>query len=326
MASTATVESFDTVDAYADHPGEGLRGRPVFLLPRWIDTWRHAFKPDDELYVCLIKMNDELIGVAPLSIDGATASFVGDPEICDYLDFAVAPGYEKDFYQALLDDLSKRHVTELDLRCLRPESSALSHLVEIAADRDGVCSFEPDGVSLGMDLPGDWNEYLNALSGQQRHEIKRKFRRLHEKGEIQFLALEGASEIAEQSDGFLKMFRESRHDKAAFMNPRMESFFRSMIRAMSEEGVLRLFVLKLNDSPAAAALCFDYEDTMYLYNNGYDPRYSPLSVGLLCKIFSIKHSIEIGRKKYDFLKGAEPYKHRLGGKEVRLSRCRIAFG
>ena len=86
-----------------------------------------------------------------------------------------------------------------------------------------------------------------------------------------------------------------------------------------------IFMLKLNDSPAAGALCFDYQDKVHLYNSGYDPRYGSLSVGLLCKILSIKHSIEIGRRKYDFLKGAEPYKFRLGGREVPLSRCRIVF-
>ncbi len=329
MADTAAVESFGAIDAFADHLArhpEGVqRWRHVFTTPRWMQAWRQAFKPDDELYACLIKVNEDLIGVAPLSINGATASFVGAADVCDYLDFAVAPGHEKEFYDALLDDLSKQRVTELDLRCLRPESTVFSHLAQTARDRNGVCSFEPDGVSLEMDLPGDWNEYLNILSGKQRHEIRRKLRRLHEEDEVHFLALEDAAEITEQSDAFLKMFRESRSDKAAFMNPQRESFFRSMIRAMSEEGVLRLFLLKLGDSTAAAAVCFDYLDTVYLYNSGYDPRFSSLSVGLLCKILSVKHSIEIGRKKYDFLKGAEPYKSLLGGKEVHLSRCRIVF-
>ena len=326
MANTVVVESFDTIDAYVDHPGDVMQGRHVFLLPRWIQAWRQAFKPDDELHVCFIRRNEELIGVAPLSISGATASFVGDPEICDYLDFAVAPGYEKEFYRALLDDLSGRGVTELDLRCLRPESTVLSHLVEAAEDRNGECSFEPDGVSLEMDLPGGWSEYLNMLDSRQRHEIRRKFRRLREKGEVDFLALKGTTEITEQLATFLKMFRESRADKAAFMNPQMELFFRSMIRAMSEENILRLFFLRLGGSTVAAALCFDYQDTVYLYNSGYDPQYSSLSVGLLCKILSIRHSIKLGRKKYDFLKGAEAYKFQLGGKEVQLSKCRIAFG
>jgi CelD/BcsL family acetyltransferase involved in cellulose biosynthesis len=46
-------------------------------------------------------------------------------------------------------------------------------------------------------------------------------------------------------------------------------------------------------------------------------------VGLMCKILSIKDAIETGRKKYDFLKGAETYKYRLGGIEVPLSYCKI---
>jgi len=321
----AAVESFDTIDSYVDRLGAVRQEGHVFMLPRWIQTWRQVFKPDDELHLCLMKKSEELIGVAPLSINGTTASFIGDPEICDYLDFDVAPGYEKEFYNALLDDLTKRHVTELDLRCLRPESTVLSHLVETAKKRGGECSIEQDGVSLEMDLPDDWNDYLNMLDGKQRHEIRRKLRRLHKEAEVKFLALEEAGEIAEQLDAFLKMFRESRQDKAAFMNPQMESFFRSMIQALSEEGVLRLFILRLNDTSAAAALCFDYRDTVYLYNSGYDPRYSSLSAGLLCKILSIRHSIEIGRKRYDFLKSAEDYKYRLGGKEVHLSRCRIVF-
>ena len=326
MASTAVVESFDSIEAYARHPGGFRQGRQIFSLPRWIQTWRQAFEPEDELYICLIKMNEELIGVAPLSIDGATASFVGDPEICDYFDFPVAPGYEKEFYDALLDDLAKRGVTELDLRCLRPESTALSHLADAARNRGGACSTEPDGVSVEMDLPGDWHEYLYTLNGRQRHEVRRKLRRLREKGAVHFLALKDTEEIMQRLDVFLKMFRESRSDKAAFMHPKMEVFFRSMIRAMSEEGVLRLFILNLNDSPVAAALCFDFQDTLYLYNSGYDPQYSSLNAGLICKILSIKHAIETGRKKYDFLKGAESYKLRLGGEEVQLSRRRIAFG
>jgi CelD/BcsL family acetyltransferase involved in cellulose biosynthesis len=142
---------------------------------------------------------------------------------------------------------------------------------------------------------------------------------------MHFLALNDTEEIMGRLDFFLKMFRESQPDKAAFMHPRMEFFFRSMAQAMSEEGVLRLFILNLDDSPVAAALCFDYEDTLYLYNSGYDPQYSSLNAGLICKILSIKHAIEIGRKKYDFLCGAEPYKFRLGGEEVQLSRLRVAF-
>jgi len=62
---------------------------------------------------------------------------------------------------------------------------------------------------------------------------------------------------------------------------------------------------------------------MYLYNNGYDNDFSSLSVGLLGKVLSIKESIQSGKKTYDFLKGAEVYKRRLGGQPIQLYRCLI---
>ena len=64
----------------------------------------------------------------------------------------------------------------------------------------------------------------------------------------------------------------------------------------------------------ASCICFDYADTYLLYNSGYDPEYSSLSVGLLNKAFCIKEAIEVGRDTFDFLRGTERYKYDLGGK------------
>ena len=94
---------------------------------------------------------------------------------------------------------------------------------------------------------------------------------------------------------------------------------------MAQAGLLRLGILELNASPVAAVICFDYNNKVFLYNNGYDPQYSLLSVGLISKILCIKDSIERGRAKFDFLKGVEEYKHRLGGKEVDLYGCQISL-
>ena len=52
-------------------------------------------------------------------------------------------------------------------------------------------------------------------------------------------------------------------------------------------------------------------------------QYSSLSIGLISKILCIKDSIQRGRRKFDFLKGAEEYKYRLGGKEISRYDCQI---
>jgi CelD/BcsL family acetyltransferase involved in cellulose biosynthesis len=107
------------------------------------------------------------------------------------------------------------------------------------------------------------------------------------------------------------------------MTDQMASFFRSLAAALAEARILKLFFLDLDDAPAAAVICFDYNSTVYLYNNGYDDRYRSLSIGLLGKVFTIRDSIERGKIKYDFLKGTEVYKKRLGGKPIQLFRCRV---
>ena len=109
------------------------------------------------------------------------------------------------------------------------------------------------------------------------------------------------------------------------MNPGMESFFKSLALAMAEIKILRFCILELDAKPIAVVMSFDYNDTIYLYNNGYDPQFDSLSVGVNSKVLLIKDSIQKGKKKYDFLKGAETYKRRLGGQEVSLSRCQINF-
>ena len=70
-------------------------------------------------------------------------------------------------------------------------------------------------------------------------------------------------------------------------------------------------------------MCFDYRSTRYLYNSGYDPRYRQLSVGLVSKILSIRDAVEQGLSRFDFLKGAEIYKQRLGGMAQDIYRCSV---
>jgi CelD/BcsL family acetyltransferase involved in cellulose biosynthesis len=126
-------------------------------------------------------------------------------------------------------------------------------------------------------------------------------------------------------DTFFRMFVESRQDKADFMTEKMRSFFISLADAMTRIGLLKLGVLELDGRPLAEIMCFDYNGCIYLYNSGYDPRYTALSAGLLSKVLAIQHSIERGKKRFDFLKGKEVYKYHLGGREVPLLRCQITI-
>lgn len=324
MSFTATQESFDRLTSYWNDPGLGLKWGPVFVLPAWLETWWRTFKPDSELYLSVVRENSEIIGIAPLQRKGSEAFFVGSPDVCDYQDFIIVPGREAEFYGALLDDLARKGISQLNLKAVRPDSGVVMSLAKIAEKRGGAVRSEEVDVTVEMDLPGDWEEYLSGLDKKQRHETRRKLRRLWGAGDVQYRCLEASKEdVGGLTDTFLKLFALSREEKADFMSSQMEEFFRALAEAMAEINLLRYGILEVESQITAMIMGFDHEQIFYLYNSAYDPRYDSLSAGLLSKVLCIKESIKLGRKKWEFLKGAEKYKYQLGGSEVKLYNYQI---
>ena len=325
MSYTVTQESFASLASYWTKPTHSLPWNIVFVLPAWLEVWWQAFGTGAKLNLAVVREGGQIIGVAPLKVTGKTASFVGSADVCDYLDFIIAPGREADFFNALVDDLKQKGITYLDLRPVRPDSTVLTNLVDTIKKRGGEVLCQPEDVSFEMHLPVTWEEYLESLASKQRHEVRRKLRRLLEEGKIDYHCFKTGEGLDDFMSTFLKLFVVSREDKANFMTPRMEAFFRSLAEAMAGIGLLRTGVLELDTWPVAMILGFDYNDCMYLYNSAFDPQYRALSVGLLSKVLCIKESIEEGKKRFDFLKGDETYKHHLGGREVPIYGCQITI-
>ncbi len=325
MSYIVTEESLDSLKSYWTDPGRNLHWPSVFVMPDWLKVWWQVFEPDAEQFVRAVRQDDRIIGIAPMMIQGNTAMFIGNTDVCDYLDFITAPGMEEEFLSALLDDLKKNGVEQLDLKHVRSDSTVLTCLVPLARKLGYSLTFVQEDISVEMDLPPSWEEYLEVLTSKQRHEVRRKLRRLSEAGEMNYRFVSESKEIPGNMDAFFKMFVESRQDKAEFLTEQMEAFFRRLAEVMTEIGLLRLGVLELDGKTVAEIMCFDYNDCIYLYNSGYDPEYTGLSAGLLSKVLAIQDSIAQGKKRFDFLKGAEVYKQHLGGKEVPLFRCRITI-
>jgi len=239
---------------------------------------------------------------------------MGDRDVCDYLDFVVAPGREEEFFRTLLEHLRGVGIALLDFGPVRVDSSVMTHLVPVAKKLGYEVTAHPEEVSLEMPLPATWDAFLLTLSGKERHEIRRKLRRLAEAGPVRYRLVEGRNDVDREMETFLTLFAMNRTDKAVFMTG-----------PMATEKMVRLFFLDIDGIAAATVMCFDYNATVYLYNNAYDDQFRGFSVGLLCKVFSIRDSIERQRRSYDFLKGGEAYKYRLGGTPVGLYRCRVAL-
>ena len=287
----------------------------VFLTPEWQETWwAQCGVGGSDLRLLKVGADDEPLGIAPMALQGETLAFLGDTDLFDYHDFI---GESPEFFEALVRCLDAEPWSELDLRSVPEFSPTLTHLVDLYRVKGYSVSVEPEDVVPGLQLPATWDEYLAGLRKKDRHELRRKLRRLESAGEVR-VVLSDESSLDKDVDAFLELMRESSDEKRDFMRPDREAFFRRVVQRIHEAGHLRLFSLDLDGERVASVICFDYDGRRLLYNSGYRLAHRPLSVGLMLKALCLKDAIESGMSYFDFLRGPEPYKYHLGGKDVTL--------
>ncbi len=293
-----------------------------FATPAWQRVWLQHFQAGRQVRVLTARDGERLIGVAPLLCEGDRAEFVGHYSICDYMDAVVTPGFEAQFFASILGKLAADGAKTVDLRGLRATSPALSAIADAAPAAGYTVAREDEALSPAVELPGTWDEYLNLLSKKDRHELRRKLRRLDSAGgDVVLKVVTEPAEAATELDTLFHLMRISSHHKEEFLDrPGMEAFFREMTATMAAEGMLRFYFLTFDGEAVASVMNFDVGGTLYMYNSGYDPAYSHYAVGLMSKTLLIKDAIENGRHCVDFLRGDENYKYDLGGKDQQVYR------
>lgn len=319
------IETLDDMEHHRSSARSGLDWNCLFVQPFWLQAVRRHLGGGGEPYIVSVHDGSRVVGIVPLCLEDHTARFLGNPEVCDYQDIIVVPGYEAQVMAAVVSHLRLRGLRRLELQCLRPEAAAFRVLQAMASRENRNVRLEPDGVTFETALPAVWEDYLMQLSGKQRHEVRRKLRRLENHGAFAYKTAGIDDDLDRAVDHFLRLFQMNRTDKAEFMDAAMTAYFKELIGTAARQRLLRLCILEVAHQPVAAVLCFDYGHERYLYNSAYDARYQELSVGIISKVLSIRSGIEAGCRRYDFLKGAETYKKHLGGKEVPLYRCSVAL-
>jgi hypothetical protein len=273
-----------------------------------------------------------MAGIAPLyrtvSASGEKKlSIVGCVDVSDYLDIIVAQGYEGEVYGALLGYLDSAEMAGWDAAelCNVPEiSPAHQALAEMAVEHGYEFRTIVEDVCPVIDLPATWDAYLASLDKKQRHEIRRKMRRIEREADVNWYIVDQGRDLSEEIDAFIELHQKSSADKDDFMDEQMKGFFRAVAHVLQPPGWLQLAFIEVDGQKAAAMLNFDYEDTILVYNSGYDPQHQAyLSPGIVLLAYCIQNAIELGRARFDFLQGDEPYKYRFGAQDTKVYRLVI---
>ena len=321
--------SFDGLDEHQWNALlESSPRRSVFLTWQWQTCWTRAFGGDRPLQLLTVSdAGGVLAGILPLyeAAPGRWA-LVGGDDVSDYLDLIAAPGADAEVWEALLEHRAAEAAV-WELRGIRAGSPTLTLLPSLAAARGLVAQAEREERCPVLPLPASWEDYLAGLSGKDRHELRRKTRKLEtELAGVGVRSQAGADGWDQAMTEFLHLHRMSRAGKARFMDERMERFFRQALLALAAHGWARLWFLDAGGGAIATFLCLEYGGSVGLYNSGFDPVHAKLAPGIVLLGHVIRDAITRGIPVFDFLRGEESYKYAFGPQPEDLFRVRVSPG
>ena len=315
----------------------GILNAP-FLRHEYLSTWWSTRGggewPQNKTVLCLVsaRENGKLVGLAPLFFaanrDGLPALLlVGSIEISDYLDLIVGFEHHPTFITGLLDWLganAPQPWSLLDWYNLPETSPTLQALKDESVKRGWTYAEEVYQPSPSIPLPGDFETYLSGIDKKQRHEIRRKMRRAEESGKnVRWYIVEDEARLDSEMDGFLHLMAQDA-EKAAFLTDIMRSQMKASVHAAFRAGWLQLAFLEVDGEKAAGYLNFDYDNKIWVYNSGIDPRFRELSPGWVLLGYLLQWANDHKRREFDFMRGNEDYKYKFGAENRHVMRVRVS--
>lgn len=300
-------------------------------LKIWWDHRGGGEWPTAELVFVTAERDGQLVAAAPLfhthQYRGQPSlMLVGSVEVSDYLDFLVMPSDTLEFTAALLDFLPTLDLPEwkgLDLFNILESSPSLPALREAAEARGWSAEITRAYHCPAIPIPGDWENYLAGIDKKQRHEIRRKMRRMESSGvDWRWYQVTDADSLEAEIDAFTALMEQD-EEKCRFLTPPMRDFFRDVCRWAWREGILMLAFLEINGQKAAGYLSFDSLNRLWVYNSGIDQSMSEYSPGWVLLGNLLRWSNEQKREAFDFMRGDEEYKYRFGGQDRFVMRALI---
>lgn len=330
-----TTEAFAALAKEWNTLLERSASRVPFLRHEYLLTWWRTLGggewPHGVLHVLLGRdQAGRLRGVAPCFVSENPAGarvllFLGSVEVSDYLDFLAAPEDLPAFLQAVCDywdGPDAPPVQAIDLFNVLEDSPTLPLLQAQAAARGWNLALERLQPAPQVLLPATWEDYLAGLKKKQRHEIRRKLRRIQEGNQVRWYIVSEEAALDGAIEDFLRLMAYD-PAKEAFLTSAVRTQMRAAIHTAFRAGWLQLAFLEVNGEQAAAYLNFDYDNRIWVYNSGLNSAFRALSPGWVLLAYLIQWAIEHGRRAYDFMRGDEDYKYRFGGVDRWVMRATI---
>jgi len=229
----------------------------------------------------------------------------------EHLEFAIRPE-SRDEWLEYLAGLIRREF----------QSCAFAVFDSIAEDAENIAACaatlkkqgfrvirEVQDVCPFFDLPGDFDTLVDGYSYNMRKIIRRSIKRCG--GRVRLAdhrELGDINDVLREARRLHTLSRERKGDSGSFGRKGYLEFHRELARSLDKRGTLYAKFLMTGDKPIAFRYGFIENDVYYDYQTGYDPAFAEWRPGFVVLSMVVQDLIARGTKRFDFLRGDEPYK------------------
>jgi len=302
---------------------DALAADCVFRGWTWLNAWWRHYGAGDarrDLSVILAFHDDSPTPAAifPAYLErtlvrGGVLQLLGDGETCsDHLGLLAAPSTRREAAAAIADWLMDFDDWDLiDLVAIDAEDESTCALAAALEERDCAVATLAADRCWAIDLPRDWEEFLALQSKSHRKQLRQLERRVLSSDRAHWVLVESADQFDDAWATLVELHqrrRQSLGQPGCFASPRWAAFHREAARALLDESRLRLSHLNLDGRPVAAEYHLAGNYATYAYQGGVDPDRLTEEPGQLSTLCSIRRALAEGHRRFDFLRGDEPYK------------------
>jgi CelD/BcsL family acetyltransferase involved in cellulose biosynthesis len=293
----------------------------------WMSTWSKYYAPTS-CRVYAIYDGANLRAVLPVSDDGRKPSMPMSVPTGINDSFTVITGNGGQELEAgasaITATLDMRRGRPLYLESVDPVLFPMAKRI----DPKFQCLVTRWQTNPRIELPADWETYLNQLTKKQRANVRRSVRRADE-GNMSFRFLDEAEAVAETIRFSLAQRRRvwSDHDfyeetSPMQKEPRWDEFLVDAARSMAAAGLAVSGELTMDGEIVAAGLLLQRHDRLLGFHRSSER--SQMRFGGIFDALAIRAAIERGKRTMYLGRGPEDYKYQLGVVDTPL--CDVVVG
>lgn len=292
------IRSIESISQEWDRLADDSRAAP-FLRPGWITAWWRAFG-GGSLRALTVRSGDRLAAIVPLIREGRVLRSPTNSETPMFGSLSDGDDSARHLASAVLSV----GVGRLDLSFLGSDDRVIRHLMEVARTRQFRTMTQQVALSPYLSVADDWGTYESSLDAKFRSEIRRRRRRLAERGDLRFEVVQAPERLdALLTEGFRveRSGWKGEYGTAIESDPRTRRFYLEAARWANERGWLVLAFLRLDGRPIAFDLCLETGGIHYLLKTGFDHGFQSFAPGVLLRSMMVERAFSAPIETYEFL-------------------------